>query len=688
MKEAAYKMPPIQYDAIQMQGGVDQMTPLLNLKPGMPRDALNFEASILGGYTRIGGYERSDGQPLPSSKNFNLIFVNAFTNIPAVGDTVTGFTSGATGYVLTTGANYVVVCEVVGIFALAETIKDGALVVGTMVASTGVPSASLLAAYTALAADRQRTHIAAVPGSGPVRGVFIYSDVVYAFRDNAGGTASALYKQTSGGWSLVPFFNEVSFTAGTTLPADGATLTQGGITATVKRVVTQSGAWAGSAAGRFIVDTPSGGNFAAGAATLTGGTTVTLSGAQTAITPTVGGKYEVIIGNFTGSPGTIRAYGCDGVNRCFEFDGTVYVPITTGTVPDTPTHIAVHKNFLFIAIGGSLLFSAPGLPYDWTAIDGAGIVAVGDLLTNLIELPGAQTTAAMGVYTRSTTYILYGTGASTFNLVPLNTGCGGLSFTAQNMAHTYVTDDRGIIDMQETLNYGNFDINTVTYPVNNFIGRQRTKVTCATLNRQKSQYRLFYSDGYGLYVTNMHGQYAWMNIASSSMPVLFPNPVQCITNAKLSTGEEVVYFGSTNGFVYKLDSGSSFDGATIASYLLFGADQIGSPRTMKHYSHAQLEISGNSYMQLNFGYTLGYNATTILQPTAVPYGSDFSMPFWDHFTWDHFTWDGSVNNPSTECDMTGTGENYALLLSSSSDAYYPFTINSAIVHYRTRRGKR
>src|SRR5674476_482235 len=117
----------------------------------------------------------------------------------------------------------------------------------------------------------------------------------------------------------------------------------------------------------------------------------------------------------------------------------------------------------------------------------------------------------MAVWTRNTTFILYGTGQSTWNLVPLNTGCGGLPYTAQNMAHTYVFDDRGVIDMQETLNYGNFDIDTVTYRVNNFVENKRTKVIGSSLNRHKSQYRLFCNDGYALYITNLHGQYAWQN---------------------------------------------------------------------------------------------------------------------------------------------------------------------------------
>lgn len=689
MKLNIPQMPPVEYDTFIMQGGVDQITPLLALKNGTLRDALNFEAGILGGYSRIAGYERCDGQKLPSSNSWAPLYIQAFSYVPAVGDTVTGATSGAAAYVLYVSTNYLVVTDEVGTFQLNETIKDGLNTVGTFVSANTTITSLQDVTYFSLAADRQRSKIGVVPGSGNIRGVFVYNDVVYAWRDNAGATACALYKQTSTGWQLVPFTYEIYFTAGTTQPAEGAVLSQGGVTATIQRVATEGGVWgSGTAHGRFIITSIAGGNFAAGAATATGGTTVTLSGVQTAITFQPGGRYEVVIGNFSGQSTTKRAYGTDGVNRCWEFDGTIMVPINTYSTPDNPKHIAIHKNYLFCTIASSLVFSGPGKQYDFAAIDGAGEIATGDDVTNLLELPGEQTTAAMAVTTRTTMGVLYGTDQNSWNLVPLNVGTGAIGYTAQNMQHSYFFDDRGVLDLQETLNYGNFNVNTITFPVNNFIIQKRTKVTGCALNRQKSQYRLFFSDGSGLYITNVHGQYSWMNVTSYNMFVSFPDPVLVVFNSKISTGDEVTYFGSSSGYVFKMDSGTSFDGAAINAYLTLAPDQVSSPRTLKRMRHAWLEIIANSYMQLTFGYTLGYNATNILQAGTAIYSNDFSLPFWDSFTWDNFTWDGSTNNPSTECEMQGTAENYALILSSNSKLFQPFSINSVIAHYTRRRGKR
>jgi len=683
-KALQLKTPTVRYDTVNMQGGMDEVTPILQLPSGMVRDSLNFECSILGGYSRIQGYERYDGHAKPSNAVFSDIYISSFVNVPAVGDTISCAT--ATAVVLAVGSNYLVVTEVTSAFVLGETIKVGATIIGTYVAPSGTISSYNNAYYVSLAANQARTHISAVPGSGPVRGVFVYGDKVYAFRDNVGATSCLLYVESATGWTQIPFFYEVQFTAGTTAPVEGNTLTQGGVTATIKRVVQQSGDWAGSSVGKFIVTAPAGGNFAAGAATAPG-STMTLSGIQTAITFTAGGLFETQAGNFSGQSNTFRMYGCDGVNRCWEFDGTTLVPIDTGFTPDAPNHITIHKNFLFVAVLASLGYSAPGLPYNWTALAGAGVEAVGDNITDFVELPGAQTTAAMAVWTRSTTFILYGTGQSSWNLVPLNTGCGGLPYTAQNMAHTYVFDDRGVIDMQETLNYGNFDIDTITYRVNNFVANKRTKVIGSSLNRHKSQYRLFCSDGYALYITNLHGQYAWMNIASGAMPVLFPDVVNVITEAKISTGDEVTYFGATNGFVYQLDIGTSFDGQDIQYHLTFGFNPVGNPEILKQFMRADIDTSGNSYFEYDFGYTLGFNQSKYLQPNYATYQNDVSVPVWDAFVWDNFTWDG-VNPGPQSCEMKGTADGYAIKIKGSSALFNAFNVNTATISYIPRRGKR
>lgn len=684
------RMPETRYDLVPLKGGWDQVTPTLSLKAGVARDCINFECSTVGGYSRIGGYERYDGRAKPSDAVTQVIQVTAFTNTPTVGQTLTGNTSGATGTIVAvdTTRKYVVLTQITGAFTSTEVVKVGATTIGTATTFSASITAKEYAVYRAAAADVYRALISKVPGSGPVRGVvgatFGGVDTVYAFRDNVAATSTDLYVASASGWTKINYKNEISFTAGgASAPADGATLTQGGVTATVRRVMDSSGSWAGStAAGRLIIDNPAGGNFAAGAATLTGGVTVTLSGVQTAITVSPGGTFEFASGNFTGAVTTVRIYGCDGVNRGFEFDGTTYAPVTTGASPDTPKHCEVHKAQMVWAIQSSMIISGPGTPYRYSTTDSGAQIAVGDTITGFLIQPGAQTTAALAVFGLSSTFMLYGTGLSTWNLVPYNTGTGGAHYTAQNLSQSYILDHQGVVGLATSLAYGNFTQATVTVGIKSFINDKRSRASASTLRRDSSQYRLFFSDGYGLYVTIVNGKLI------GAMPVYFPTPVFCAWEGTLTTNNEVSFFGGTDGYVYQMDSGSSFDGVSIEAYVTLNWNAMGSPRVLKRYRHASIEMQGNYYAEVGFGYQLGYGTSELGQPAAVTYASSFQLaPAWDSFVWDAFTWDGRTLFP-TEVDINGTAENIQITLSCTGNYIYPFNVNSIITHYSLRRGMR
>jgi hypothetical protein len=55
--------------------------------------------------------------------------------------------------------------------------------------------------------------------------------------------------------------------------------------------------------------------------------------------------------------------------------------------------------------------------------------------------------------------------------------------------------------------------------------------------------------------------------------------------------------------------------------------------------------------------------------------------------WDNFVFDGNELSPS-EVEVEGTAENIAISISATSDLFRPFTVNSIMLHYSTRRGLR
>lgn len=680
----ALTTPKVNYDLIRLGGGLDQVTPTLSLPPGVARRAANFECSITGGYTRITGYERFDGRASPSDAVYNIL-VCALTGTVSVGNTVLGLSSGATGYVIARSGNDVVITAESGVFLTTEGISVSSVNKGTITLVQGVSADGLTdATYKSLAAAYYRANITTVPGSGSVLGVSYYNGALYAWRNNSGGTAAVMHKSSSSGWTAVTLYKTMSFDSGRLEIADGVTLTgqTSGATALVKRTVLENGSWTASTADGQLIVTSVTGTFTVGENLRIGATVYAhVVSLPTQITLAPGGRYETSIANFGGGDANYKMYGASGTNPGFEFDGTTYVPIRTGMTTDTPVHVCVHKQHLFFTFGASLQFSALGYPYQWTPLLGAGEIAMNAAITNIVILPGNQSSGALGIYTRQDTSILYGTSSANFSLASFNTGTGGYPYTAQTMDQAYVLDDRGVMSLGTSINFGNFVPASLSMNIPVFIQQHRQLSVGSTVNRDKGQYRVFFSDGSGLYLTILNGT------VLGSMPVQFGHEINCCIDSEAPNGGTVQFFGSTNGYVYQMDKGTSFDGGVIPANMNLVYNSIKSPRIRKRFRKASVELTGNSYAEIQFGYDLGYRTQALSQASDATYTNDLRSSYWDEMQWDNFVWDGSDITPS-EIEVTGTAENMAIRLSSNSSLLQSFTVNNIIVHYTMRRGLR
>lgn len=266
-----------------LQGGLDLTTPSIQTPGGRAIAAYNYESHPRG-YQRIDGYERIDGRPKPSEAAYWIVHFEGGSSAVVEGKVVQGQTSFSSGILLVDpiiesgswaggdAAGYLV------LWALEDDYQDGETLrnINDGIDFATSTSASLYRGalndtddqtwYTA-AVNAARALIAALPGSGPVRGVWEYKNEKYAVRDNAGGTAGVLYKSDTGGWQAQSFGLEIAFhtggirkldfTSGGTYQVTGADVIEGmtsGATATVFSVTLTSGTWAGGdAAGYFLL---------------------------------------------------------------------------------------------------------------------------------------------------------------------------------------------------------------------------------------------------------------------------------------------------------------------------------------------------------------------------------------------------------------------------------------------------
>ena len=686
MKIRPVTLPLVKHERISMRGGLDLVTPTLDLPPGVLRDCVNYEVSQTGGYRRIDGYERHDGHTIPSTAVFAQVVATTTVGTIVAGDAINGQTSGATGVVFLVSGLNVFYTKSVGTFVVGENLRKGVVVQDVIASVTNtITSAQTTAQYNVLAAAVYRTDISVVPGSGPVRGVAYYNANLYAWRNNAGGTAMVMHKATTGGWTAVNLGFALDFTAtgGQIFDGDAIVGLTSGATGTVSRAVLRTGVWTGVGTGTLVLSATAGVFVAAENVRVGGVNKVVAAGAAAAQTLLPGGRISTDDGALAGGLVGTKMYGADGVNKGFEFDGTSYVKISTGMATDTPEFVKVHKNRLFFSFNASLQFSGPGTPYVWTVLTGAGEISLNDPITALLTLPGSSLTAALGVYSQRSTSILYGTTSADWQLATYNQGFGARKWSAQILDDGYVLDDAGVVTMRTTQAYGNFTNATLTDHILPFVQQRRNRLLCSIVNNEKGQYRLFYSDNTALYITTVGPK------VIGCMPMLLGTAANVICNGEAQDGDEVAYFGSTDGYVYRLDSGPNFDGAAITASLFLNYDPQGESRYDKRYRKGSLEIQGSSYVELNIGYDLAYSDDTrVDQETGSNLVSpSFSASFWDTAVWDLGVWDGRSLAP-VEVEIKGTAENLALRIDSSGDYFDSYTINSLILHYTMRKALR
>lgn len=405
----------------------------------------------------------------------------------------------------------------------------------------------------------------------------------------------------------------------------------------------------------------------------------------TGVTLNPDGAYEFVNWNFSGAAGGTKMYGVDGANKAFQWDGTTFTQITSGG-SNTPSHIAVWRNRLFVSEAGSLLYSNAGAPTTgWTA--GAGEIGTGDEITALLPLPGDNNTIALAVYGRNKTSILYGTTPSNWVMSLTSPEAGALTRTAQYVSAALVLDDRGVTSLAATDAFGNFAAASLSKAVQPFIDTRVGQATCSSVLRSQNHYILYFDDGSGL-VFRVEG-----GTPKGVMPIFYDVPVICCVSGEDIGGEEVVFFGSTDGFVYQANVGRTFDGGDIEAWVRLAFNPEGGPTARKRWQRLLLEMKVEEYAAVNFAYEMDYGDFSIpiaavaleefAQSTEAPGGGGF----WDAFTWDQFTWDSNYITPP-KFDLTGSGYNISPIFFAKDKLSLPYTLQSVLIHFMSRRIER
>lgn len=627
---------------------------------------------------------------------------------PDISYASTGLYSDFTGFravSLPTGGNPVKL-GFVATGAASENVKSGELVLGSVTSGPytddedlshsstvfaaargadvleGESDPALDASYTALAVA-VASAAAAPPGSGPVRGVWVYNGRVYAFRDNAGATACIMYQSSASGWTAVTLNDVLAFDAGdNNTPAEGDTVTgaTSSASAEIKRIVLTSGTWGVNAAGYFVLGTVTGGPFQNNEELQVSAARVAdADGANAAPTLSPGGRYEFRNHNFYGASDKYRMYGVDGVNKGFEYDSVddFFCQITTGMSTDAPDHLAVHNYHLIYSFpGGSVQISDDGDPVGWRVFLGATEIAVGDDVTGFIEEVGNS----LFIYTRKRTYVLQGNSVANFDLDDFNVNMGAREWSLQRLAFGTYLDDPGFTTIQHQDEGGstNFLQNTVSARIQPLVKDlvSNATVKCSHLVRSRNIYRCYFDDGRVVSMAIRGRRVAGF------MALEYPFVAAVAVSGEID-GAESLFAGDTDGNVYRLEENDSFDGADIPYYLRTVPYHSGSPGRVKKYAYARVDAQLNGSLTLFGELEYDFDNPEFNLADPLDFCTDEAGGYWDEFYWDNFTWDKPTSG-IPQVKLEGEGVNVATYLYGSAKEP-PHTLRGMSLQWRPRR---
>jgi len=640
------------------EGLISNLSPLQQgtNKPGTARVLRNYEPSIEGGYRKILGFTKYDS---------NL--VSSFGAPKVHGGSQSGSSLVVAGLYIIPEANDVfTVTGITGTYTVSSVSYD-----------SGTKRATLNLTGSLASSPSDQANVTFTTNRGTITGISSWESSVIVARN------SHLYSSTGGGFTRInvtqygtPRVNGGSQTGGT-LAVDGLTIPpKAGDTFTI----------AGVTLVYTISNTPT---VSDGASTLSispnlasspsNDAVITfLTSNQTSINKFRFAKYRLGL--------TEKIAGVDGTNTPFIYNATDYVPLTNAPSDIVGAeHVAFFKNHLFFAKGDVLSFSAPYTDDDFTAANGAGNISIGTNITGLIAFR-----EQLIIFSENKIERLIGNTVADFVLQPITTNIGCLqSDTIREVAGDVVfLGPDGIRSLSSTDKIGDFDLAVISKGIQkevvNLISGN-TNFTTVTI-KGKSQYRLLgfnsnviKTNAKGILGTQLAGvEGSFFGWAETIGIQAF------VADSNLKNKTETIVFANTDGYVYQMESGNSFDGDNISTTFRTPFVPLTDPQLRKTIYKLHLYTDPQGSISIDTRLRFDFDTDGVIQPSSITLSNIGGGPsvFGDSSAiYGTSIYGGKLVKIFTT-QTIGSGFNVALEF-TTADSNAPFSFDAAVLEYAT-----
>lgn len=647
---------------IEFQGGlVSNMSRLQHgiKAPGSARVLTNFEPSVKGGYRRINGFTKYDSDHVPTcgetkvqgsgQTGTTLVLANVM-NSPEDGDTFT--INGVTGtYTIAAGG-----------VSYSATNKEATLTLTTSLASSPADKAAVT--FTNKTSLIEGLHFFYVTSTGTGKTLVVRDGTLWSSEGSGWTNRSA----PAYGTVLV---NGASQT-GTSLAVDGIT------SDTYAPHVGDTFTVAGIEKVYTVIAAPT---VSSGAGTLTIYPALASSPADNAaitflsVSMTGGSKVRFEDFNHAGIEKTIFV---DSASNPMVYDANSQLTVIDGSSDVVGAEsVASFKNHMFYGNGSKLIFSAPFDENDFSPGNGAGSLQLPSEITGLKVFRDK-----LIIFTLSSIHQITGSSLSDFTqtVISRDLGCTIRDSIQEVGGDILFMGPDGLRFLGATARIGDFNLALASRNIQDDMTDFVTNYShfASLVVRGKSQYRIMgftanapssTTGGYiGTQFTDQEaGGFSWGHTEG----------IKAYRASSVSIGSsEVLQFVGETGYVYTLDSGNTFDGATINANFYTPFMPITDPRVRKtlYKATTYYDPEGNVGGNLTFKYD--FQRPGVVQPLSG--GGSFSV--FGAAIFGEVEYGG---DPETVIETQATGSFFTVSLqyefTTAGDP--PFVVDTAILEF-------
>ena len=383
---------------------------------------------------------------------------------------------------------------------------------------------------------------------------------------------------------------------------------------------------------------------------------------------TSAGRYNFVNFNFDGTDKMIMV---DGANLASVFDNSSVTDVSASGRPADPKFVEIFRSHAFYAgMSASpqeLIFSVPFDEDNFTSGSGAGSIKVDEPIVGIKVFR-----ENLFVFCEDSIFKVGGSSSSDFAVVPVTRAIGCVDgFSIQEISGdiVYLAPD-GLRTIAGTERIGDVELGTISKQIQPRLDNVTTDRISSLVIRSKSQYRLFFPGDsqaesaaagiIGVIKAGVDGGVGW------EYADIVGIKAACCASGFIN-GVETVIHGGYDGYVYKQETGKTFNSTNISALYESPAYTMGDVGVRKMMQRIIWNYNNEGPVDSDFRIRYDFGSTSIPQPAAYPLTIGGSSAIYGTNTYGTAVY-GSSGEPIVRQSIEGSGFTVSVRLDDADGA--------------------